>query len=271
MWFLEPAEQDRTNEVLRARRPDQKMTAVGSAHPGRGHSPSTRTRRALDLCGPGVLESVRADQIAYYRARAPWYDDGYECLGEYDRGPELNAQWRRDLEQVERALLAAPLHGDCVELGAGTGYWSERVVDRVERLWALDAAPEAMHVARTRLGIRATKVQFETVDLWRWRPARVWDSAVAFFFLEHVPDEVLPGLLAALHGALRPGAPFFVAEGAAQDFSPVLETRSIEHRGFDVVERRRSTREFETAFASAGFSLRAAAEDRLVHVMATRD
>jgi cyclopropane fatty-acyl-phospholipid synthase-like methyltransferase len=141
----------------------------------------------------------------------------------------------------------------------------------VERLWALDSAPEVESIARARLGARASKVQFQTVDLWRWQPTRVWDSAVAFFFLEHVPDEVLPGLLTVLRDALRPGAPFFVAEGAAQDFAPVLESRSIEGRGFDVVERRRTMREFETAFQSTGFSIRAAVEERLVHLLAIRD
>jgi len=247
------------------------MMAMAPQQPSRGHSPLTRTRRALDLSGLGVLESVGADQIAYYRARAPWYDDAYEGVGDYDRGSELNMQWLADLAQVEQALSATPLHGDCVELGAGTGYWSERVIDRVETLWALDSSPEALTIARARLGARATKVQFETVDLWRWEPARVWDSAVAFFFLEHVPDEVLSRLLRSLHDALRPGAPFFVAEGAAQDFSPVIESRSIDQQAFDVVERRRSTREFETALAMAGFSICAAAEERLVHLMAIRD
>jgi SAM-dependent methyltransferase len=247
------------------------MIAMAPAHPKRGHSPPTRTRRPLDLSGPGVLDAVGVDQIEYYRARAPWYDDAYDCAGDYDRGSELNAQWRADLALVELALSAAPLHGDCVELGAGTGYWTERFIDRVGRLWALDSSPEALKVARSRLGARATKVQFETVDLWRWKPTRIWESAVAFFFLEHVPDEVLPGLLEALHDALRPAAPFFVAEGAAQDFAPVIEGRSIDGDAFDVVERRRRAEEFESALATAGFSVLTMAEDRLVHLLATRD
>jgi Methyltransferase domain len=239
--------------------------------PRRGHWPSTRTRRALDLSGPGTLDSVGADQIAYYRARATWYDDAYTCTGDYDRGFELNTQWLADLAQVEQALAAVPLRGDCVELGAGTAYWSERFIDRVDRLWALDSAPEVVNIARARLGARATKVQFETVNPWRWEPARVWDSAVACFFLEHVPDELLPVLLITLHDSLRPGAAVFVAEGGAQDFTPVIESRSIEGRAFDVVERRRSVQEFETAFALAGFSIRVAAENRLVYLEATRD
>lgn len=258
-------------EALRLAAPTEKMVVMASVNPRRGHFPSTRTRRALDLSGPGALDSVGVDQIAYYRARAPWYDDAYECVDDYDRGPELNAQWLADLAQIEQALSAASLHGDCVELGAGTGYWSERVIDHVESLWALDSAPEVENIARAHLGARASKVHFETVDLWRWQPTRVWDSAVAFFFLEHVPDEVLPGLLTVLRNSLRPGAAFFVAEGAAQDFAPVLESRSIEGRAFDVVERRRTIQEFDTAFHHAGFSIRAAAEERLVHLLAIRD
>jgi len=90
---------------------------MAPAHPRRGHSPTTRRKRTLDLIRPGALESVGADQIAYYRARAPWYDDAYDCAGDYDRGPELNAQWLADLAKVETALAAAPVHGEASSLG----------------------------------------------------------------------------------------------------------------------------------------------------------
>jgi SAM-dependent methyltransferase len=243
---------------------------MASGHGGRGHSPTTRKKLALDLSRPTILESVGVDQIAYYGARAPWYDDAYACLGDYDRGPELNAQWRADLATIDRALLAAPLRGECVELGAGTGYWTDRVIDRVDRLWALDATPEVQRYAQARLGGRAAKVQFEVVDLWRWQPTRVWDSSLAFFFLEHVPDEVLPTLLAALHEALGIGAPFFVAEGAAHDPEPVVETRSIAGQSYAVVERRRTPEEFRKAFEIAGFSVGPVSSKRLVHFTATR-
>jgi SAM-dependent methyltransferase len=215
---------------------------VATLRPRRGHWPDGREKRARDLSRPEIRESVRADQIAYYQARAPWYDDAYTCIGDYDRGPEHIAQWLADLATVEVALSEVPLGGDCVELGNGTGYWTERLLDRVQRLWALDASPEMLETARARLGARGAKVRFEVVDLWRWQPTQLWDSAAAFFFLEHVPDEVLPGLMATLHGALRPGAPLFVAEGAASDPEPHIETRSIDGRTFEVVERRRVVR-----------------------------
>ena len=94
---------------------------VEAAHPTtqRPLSPTTRTKRTLDVSRPGALRSVGADQIAYYRTRAPWYDDAYTCTGDYDRGPTLNAQWLADLATIERALASAPVHGTCVELGVG--------------------------------------------------------------------------------------------------------------------------------------------------------
>ncbi len=94
---------------------------------------------------------------------------------------------------------------------------------------------------------------------------------MAFFFLEHVPDQLLPGLLSTLHDALRPGAPFLVAEAAASGSEPEIETRSIDGAAYDVVERRRSPLEFEAALGAAGFSVEDVAAERLVHLTAIRD
>lgn len=230
-----------------------------------------RPKVARDLSLSGVREQVAADQIAYYRARASWYDDVYTCTGDYDRGPQLNGQWLADLATIEGALSRASLTGECVELGAGTGYWSERALDLVDRLWALDAVPEVLEISRTRLGARAGRVEFEVVDLWRWAPDRVWDCALACFFIEHVPDEVLPGMLSALHDALRPGGTVFVAEGAAYATEPQVETRQIDGTCFQVVERRRTPAELTEVFAVAGFSVEVTNSPRYVHVTGHRD
>lgn len=224
-----------------------------------------------DLSRSRVRDHVGADQVEYYRARAPWYDDVYTCRGDYDRGPELNGEWRGDLAAIEAALSRASLHGDCVELGAGTGYWTERVLDRVDRLWALDAVPEVLDTARARLGRRATNVEFEVVDLWRWTPDRLWDCALACFFIEHVPDEVLSDLLRALHDALRPGGTIFVAEGAAYATEPQVEIREIQGRQFQVVERRRTPAELTEMFGAAGFTAEITNSARYIHLTGHRD
>jgi hypothetical protein len=137
-----------------------------------GATPAHFVRRKVesDLGDPSVRDEVRSDQLAYYRTRAPWYENVYTCTGDYDRGTERNAEWFQDLAEVEAALATAPLHSNCVELGAGTGHWSERIVDRVERLWLLDAVKEVLAIGRRRLGGRADQAEFEVVDLWHWRP-----------------------------------------------------------------------------------------------------
>ncbi|NJL28893.1 MAG: hypothetical protein HC897_13870, partial [Thermoanaerobaculia bacterium] len=45
-----------------------------------------------------------AEQIAYYRARAPEYDEWFLRQGRYDRGEVHRAQWQRELAEVEAAL-----------------------------------------------------------------------------------------------------------------------------------------------------------------------
>jgi hypothetical protein len=119
--------------------------------------------------------------------------------------------------------------------------------------------------------VHSERIQFEVVDLWHWRPIRVWDCAVACFFLEHVPDEVLPTLLRTLHDALQPGSAVFVAEGASHEREPQVETRAIGAREYRVVERRRTAKEFVQVFGQAGFAVEVAHSERLVCLTATRD
>lgn len=236
----------------------------------RGHGRWTREKLSLDLGNEAVLEEVGRAQIAYYRERAEWFDDIYDCAGDYDGGDDQNRQWRTDLADIGEALARAPLRGSCVELGIGTGYWTERYIDRVERLVGLDASVEMLQTARRRLSAHAHKVELEVTDLWRWNPHRVWDCAVACFFVEHVPDELLPGLLRSLHGALRSGGAVFIAEAAARDPEPPIESRDIHDRRFLVVERPRTPVELADVFRTAGFDVEVAGSLRLVHVVAKR-
>ena len=236
----------------------------------RGHGRWTREKLSLDLSNEAVLEEVGRARIAYYRERAEWFDDIYDCAGDYDGGEDQNRQWRTDLADIEKALALAPLRGSCVELGIGTGYWTERYIDRVERLVGLDASVEMLETARRRLSAHAHKVDLEVTDLWRWKPGRLWDSAVACFFVEHVPDELLPGLLRSLHDALRPGGAVFIAEAAARDSQPQVESRDIHDRRFLVVERPRTSGQLADAFGAAGFEVEVAGSLRFVHAVAKR-
>ena len=234
-----------------------------------GHSSRRRGKVESALALDDVRAEVGAEQIDYYRQRAPWFDDVYECAGDYDRGPVRNAEWRTHMAELAAAAQRAPLHGDCVELGIGTGYWTSGIIDRVDRLWGLDASPEMIDLAQRRFAGR-DDIEFDVVDLWSWQPDRRWDCAVAFFFIEHVPDELLPTLLATLHGALRPGGCFFMAEGAWWQIEPHVETREIDGLTYRVVERRRSREELARVFEVAGFGVEIGTVGDYVHLTAVR-
>ncbi len=235
----------------------------------RGHGDRPRRKLDVDLSDTSVRTGVGTDQIDYYAARAPWFDDCYDCVGDYDNGDEMNARWRAHMGHIESALGTSGIHGRCVELGAGTGYWTERVRRHADRVTAIDAAPTMLDVARERLA-HDPGVEFVVADLWRWEPNDRWDSAAAFFFLEHVPDEIAPTLLATLFDALAPGAPFFVAEGAWYAPEPTVETRDIDGREFRVVERRRTPAEFTELFDEAGFDVEFGRTEWFVDLVATR-
>ncbi|MEM9513987.1 MAG: methyltransferase domain-containing protein [Actinomycetota bacterium] len=245
------------------------LTARKARRASDGHSSHVRRKIEIDLGNVDVRDAVGTEQIEYYRRRAPWYDDVYDCVGDYDRGPELNARWRTSVAGLKAVVDRAPLRGDCVELGIGTGFWSAHIIDRVDRLWGYDASPEMVDRARQRFADRSD-VSLAVVDLWHWRPERQWDCAVAFFFIEHVPDEVLPALLTTLHDVLRPGGCLFVAEGAWWQQEPAVETREVDGQTLRVVERRRDVHELDAAFGSAGFAVDIGQLDDYVHLTATR-
>jgi hypothetical protein len=49
-------------------------------------------------------DGLLAEQRAYYRARAPEYDEWWQRRGRYDRGPDLAEEWDRQVAQVAAAL-----------------------------------------------------------------------------------------------------------------------------------------------------------------------
>src|SRR5713101_4855913 len=92
-----------------------------------------------------------ADQIAYYRARAPEYDEWWLREGSYDLGPDVKAKWFAEVRIAEEALESFAPTGRVLELASGTGWWSQRLVDASTELTCVDASPEAIEIARTRV------------------------------------------------------------------------------------------------------------------------
>ncbi|MET8638742.1 class I SAM-dependent methyltransferase [Streptomyces sp. NPDC004680] len=146
-------------------------------------------------------DAVVREQVAYYRARAAEYDRVYS-----ERG---------DLQVLLPVIDNLPVTGDVLELACGTGQWTGPLAARARSVTAVDAAPEALAIARKR--VRATTVQFTCADVFAWRPTRRYDTVFFAFWLSHVPPARLPGFWRTVADALAPeGKVVFIDNGPGE-------------------------------------------------------
>lgn len=130
------------------------------------------------MAGAGDSENeMLAEQRAFYRARAPEYDEWWQRRGPYDRGVELAAQWDTQITEIERALDAFGARGDVLELAGGTGWWTERLGKSAGRLTVVDSSRETLELNRQRVG--RNDVEYIEADPFSWTPPRASD--VVFF------------------------------------------------------------------------------------------
>jgi demethylmenaquinone methyltransferase/2-methoxy-6-polyprenyl-1,4-benzoquinol methylase len=131
------------------------------------------------------VQALVAEQVAYYRARAPDYDNVY-----------LGKDWNRWIEEL-------PIAGDVLELACGSGHWTRLLAARARSVTAVDAAPEMLALARQRA--RDLSVEFIEADVLAWQPPRRFDTVFFAFWLTHVPPARFAGFWSMVGMALAPG------------------------------------------------------------------
>ncbi len=152
---------------------------------------------------------VLAEQLAYYRARAPEYDEWFLRQGRYDHGDAHRRLWFGEVATVEKALAEAGPASDILELACGTGIWTQRLVAKATRLTAVDASPEVIAINESRL--KDPKVEYVRADIFRWSPPGTYDFVFFGFWLSHVPRGRFEPFWSLVRRALRPsGRAFFV-------------------------------------------------------------
>lgn len=155
---------------------------------------------------------ILAEQLAYYRARAPEYDEWFLRQGRYDRGDEHRRSWFQEVALLEAALDQAAPAGDVLELACGTGIWTRRLAASARHLTAVDGSPEALALNRAR--VDAGNVTFVEADLFSWVPAATYDFIFFGFWLSHVPLDRFESFWSLVADCLEPGGRvFFVDDG----------------------------------------------------------
>ena len=135
----------------------------------------------------------------------------------YERVSDPQVGWARAI------LDRLPLEGDetVLDAGCGTGRVTQLLLDRLPRghVIAVDSAPSMVETAREALGERATVIQTDLAELTLEEPV---DAAFSNAVFHWIPDH--DRLFAALHAAMRPGAPLVAQCGGRGNVERFHET-----------------------------------------------
>jgi SAM-dependent methyltransferase len=156
-------------------------------------------------------------QIAYYRARAPEYDDWWFKRGQFVRPAEARRVWAAEVRDLEAAVDAFDPRGDVLELAAGTGIWTRRLVRTAASVTAVDASPEVLARNRERVAGRGAPVEHVVADLFEWEPPRRYDVVFFSFWISHVPPGRFDAFWDLVDRALAPGGRVHLIDNARQD------------------------------------------------------
>ena len=138
------------------------------------------------------------EQAAYYRAIAAEY---------YDHRLDLPGG-----EEVTEALEAFHPAGSVLELACGPGVWTGQLLRHAADITAVDASPEMLAVAATR--VDSERVRFVQADLFAWEPDRRYDVVFFGFWLSHVPPGRFESFWSLVADCLKPqGRVFFADDG----------------------------------------------------------
>lgn len=150
-----------------------------------------------------TLDTLLAEQIAYYRARAAEYDEWWSRTGRFDRGADDNAQWFADVAALEAWLAQRGPLGRVLELACGTGLWTEKLQRYCSSIEAVDASEEVIAINRARCG---EMPRYAKADLFEYTPEpAAYDTVFFSFWLSHVPEDRFGEFWAMVRSALKPG------------------------------------------------------------------
>jgi demethylmenaquinone methyltransferase/2-methoxy-6-polyprenyl-1,4-benzoquinol methylase len=201
-------------------------------------------------------DSLLHEQIDYYRARAPEYDDWWLRTGRYEADDEFRRRWEAGKRGLDDALKAFAPAGDIVELAAGTGNLTRQLVDigGVEHVTAVDASAEALAIARTKI-VDPSRVTLVHADVFEWRPPRPFDVVTFGFWLSHVPPGRFEAFWRWVGDALRPGGRVFFVDNAVP----------VEQAG--AAGGRRASTPRSESWLDRGVSVRTLADGRQFHIV----
>jgi demethylmenaquinone methyltransferase/2-methoxy-6-polyprenyl-1,4-benzoquinol methylase len=229
--------------------------------------PDTTPLNASD--SPDV-DSLLAEQVAYYEARAPEYDRMLDAGNGYN-----DALGGLTSTVVEDALASSPMAGDALEIACGTGLWTRRLLRHVTSVTALDASPAMLDLHAHR--VPEPNVRRLRADVFDWTPDRAYDAVFFSFWLSHVPPDRFDVFWQVVADALRPAGSVFFVDERAWDGHEAHERQLGDARGttlrrlddgreYRMVKRYYEPAELQQRLAPLGWNIAAyAADERIIY------
>lgn len=146
-----------------------------------------------------MTDELLAEQVRYYRARAPEYDATSHPDG--DPFADVMARAVADL----RAL--GPVRR-VIELGAGTGQFTGLLASTAEVVVAVDTAPEALALLRDK--VDAGNVETVVGDVFTWVPDDPAELVMFSALFSHIPTDRFGAFWWSIDRMLAPGGRVFV-------------------------------------------------------------
>jgi len=159
------------------------------------------------------MKDVLEEQKRYYAARAPEYDDWWYKRGRYAVAPDVLARWHEDIGEVDAALESFAPRGSVLELAAGTGLWTRKLVRVADRVVAVDANRET-------LALNTDEAELVVADVFEWEPPDAFDVVFFGFWLSHVPEERFDAFWRTVRSALAPGGRVFLVDSGPLETEP---------------------------------------------------
>jgi SAM-dependent methyltransferase len=201
------------------------------------------------------VSDLLGEQKRYYAARAPEYDDWWYRRGRYEFEPGEKARWDADGAEAEAALETLAPRGSVLELAAGTGIWTRKLVRLAERVVAVDANAET-------LALNTPEAEHVQADVFAWRPAERFDLVFFSFWLSHVPAARFDEFWALVGSALAPGGRVFLVDSGEPDSGESDADRGerqvrqlSDGRAFAIVKRYWNPGELAARVRRLGFEL----------------
>ena len=141
------------------------------------------------------------DMVKYYRDRAKEYEEIYEW-----RDP----QRQEEQELMESELKKAFKDRRVLDIGCGTGYWTQRISATAKSILGIDINEAVLEIARSKE--YGCPTEYRMIDAYNMKLDEQYDGVIASFMLSHVMKQDIPGWLKHIHSVLEPGASVFIAD-----------------------------------------------------------